>query len=161
MNWDKLYQLQNELDTYIETNQGIKKQDVFEKKYLALLVELGELANETRCFKFWSNKPRSERETILEEYVDGVHFLLSLGITKGHYFSGNVSRNKMEDETKLFLNVYTACHQFFQHPTSVNYDHLWETYLHLGQALGFSEEDVHRAYLEKNEVNFVRQDEGY
>ncbi|MCA1808782.1 MAG: dUTPase [Kiritimatiellia bacterium] len=31
----------------------------------------------------------------------------------------------------------------------------------LAQVLGMSAEDVHRAYLEKNKVNFQRQDSGY
>ncbi len=59
------------------------KKIVKKKKMLALLVEIGELANETRCFKYWSNKPASEREVILEEYVDGLHFILSIGIDLG------------------------------------------------------------------------------
>ena len=52
---------------------------------LALLVEIGELANETRSFKFWSVKPASEKKIILEEFVDGIHFILSLGIECGFH----------------------------------------------------------------------------
>ncbi len=48
------------------------------KRDLALTIELAELANETRCFKYWSSKGPSEREVILEEFVDSIHFLLSL-----------------------------------------------------------------------------------
>src|SRR5688500_20051556 len=57
-----------------------KKTDVFREKCLALLVELGELANETRCFKFRSKKPRNDDSVLLEEYVDNRHFRLSLGL---------------------------------------------------------------------------------
>jgi dimeric dUTPase (all-alpha-NTP-PPase superfamily) len=41
---------------------------------------MGELANEVRCFKFWSYKLPSEEKVILEEYVDGIHFITSLAI---------------------------------------------------------------------------------
>ena len=76
-----LFTMQRDLDAYIQKNNSVIE-NVFQKKGLALLVELAELANETRCFKFWSTKGPSEREVILEEYVDSIHFLLSLGIEK-------------------------------------------------------------------------------
>ena len=53
MNLQKLFEMQAALDAFIEKTQNITH-DVFREKGLALLVELGELANETRCFKFWS-----------------------------------------------------------------------------------------------------------
>ena len=61
MNLQKLFTMQEALDHYIQTNKQVTE-DVFTKKGLALLVELAELANETRCFKFWSEKGPSERE---------------------------------------------------------------------------------------------------
>ena len=83
MNLQQLFTMQKELDDFIEQTQNIQ-QDVFQEKGLALLVELAELANETRCFKFWSTKGPSAREVILEEYVDSIHFILSLGLLKGY-----------------------------------------------------------------------------
>lgn len=38
---------------------------------------------------------------------------------------------------------------------------LFHFLISLGQILGMSAEDVHRAYVEKNKVNFQRQDSGY
>ncbi|MBR7797908.1 MAG: dUTP diphosphatase [Bacillota bacterium] len=161
MNWKELYNMQTELDSYIEKNNNIKKEEVFKDKVLALLVELGELANETRCFKFWSNKPRSEKSVILEEYVDGIHFILSLGITKGYYYQGEALPSVDETETELFLRMFTVCDAFYRDQNEYTYDQLWRTYLQLGSALGFSEKDVKYAYLEKNKVNYTRQHEGY
>ena len=69
--------MQRELDLFIQNNRE-KQTDVFQEKGLALLIELAELANETRCFKFWSTKGPSDDAVILEEYVDSIHFLLSL-----------------------------------------------------------------------------------
>ena len=68
--------------TVLQKNMTYNRK-IVKRKMLALLVEIGELANETRCFKYWSNKPASEREVILEEYVDGLHFILSIGIDLG------------------------------------------------------------------------------
>lgn len=60
MEFIELFDMQRALDKFIEETQNINK-DVFNEKGLALLVELGELANETRCFKFWSTKGPSEK----------------------------------------------------------------------------------------------------
>ncbi|WP_345840755.1 dUTP diphosphatase [Bacillus sp. P14.5] len=61
MNINELFQMQKALDTYIEKEHGLEEADLFQEKTMALLVEVGELANETRCFKFWSKKPASEK----------------------------------------------------------------------------------------------------
>jgi len=165
MNWDQLYKTQKELDTYIIKKQAIPtEQKVFLDKILALFVELGELANETRCFKFWSKKERNEREVILEEFVDGVHFILSLGLDKGFRYSGEVVQQKLEEEapeTTLFTNVFNACTFFQASPTKENYNHLFHSYLRLANKLGFEEEDIEYAYQKKNEINYKRQDTGY
>jgi dimeric dUTPase (all-alpha-NTP-PPase superfamily) len=49
-----------------------------DKKLLALSVEVGELANATRCFKYWSTKEDEGKERMLDEYADVLHFLLSV-----------------------------------------------------------------------------------
>lgn len=61
MNLQKLFEMQAKLDKKIVEEKGLEGQDLLPKKILALQVELGELANEWRGFKFWSNnqKPRT------------------------------------------------------------------------------------------------------
>ncbi|MFD1039587.1 dUTP diphosphatase [Virgibacillus byunsanensis] len=161
MDWTSLFTMQKQLDTYIEENNNLTDRDLFEDKYLALLVELGELANETRCFKFWSTKPRNSKDVILEEYVDGIHFILSLGLDKGYRYESSVLTIGTNSETDQFTKVYEACVQFKKESTQINYNNVFENYLTLGSILGFSEEDVRDAYLKKNEVNYDRQQQGY
>src|SRR5690606_16902042 len=100
MNLKKLFEMQKVLRDRIDYNEP----DRFNKLILALLVEIGECANEWRGFKFWSTdqKPRTKeyltnyteqdsilgpgaqwRNPLLEEYVDGLHFVLEIGIEKG------------------------------------------------------------------------------
>ena len=62
MNITKLFEAQAKLDARILEQHPIKDgEDRLANKILALQVELGELANEWRGFKFWStnNKPRT------------------------------------------------------------------------------------------------------
>ena len=60
MNLDKLYKLQEELDNHIWNKYKIlekmTKEELLDNTILALLVEVGELANATRCFKHWSTR---------------------------------------------------------------------------------------------------------
>lgn len=161
MNWEELYSMQQSLDNHIEENHQLKNQDLFQEKYLALLVELGELANETRCFKFWSNKPRNSNDIILEEYVDGLHFILSLGLEKGYRYTSRNLGELTQNETEQFNNVFESCAAFYKNVSKENYDQLFVNFLHLGGVLGFSESDIQFAYYKKNEINFERQNKGY
>ncbi|PLS16941.1 dUTPase [Bacillus sp. M6-12] len=162
MNFSKLFEMQAALDTHIETQHGLEKTDLTEKKIMALLVEVGELANETRCFKFWSKKPASPVEKVLEEYVDGIHFLLSLGIMKQlQAVVPAASEPREHDLTSQFLNVFQAINLFRCEQTAASYTDMFAVYLELGLLLGFDGNDIERAYTEKNIVNFERQEQGY
>src|SRR5690625_569664 len=153
--------MQKDLDTYIAQNHDLKGQDLFEERFLALLVELGELANETRVFKFWSTKDKSDDAIILEEYVDNIHFLLSIGLHKGYEFSQIDFSITYFNETKQFNHVFEKCIQFYQKQTKENYLSMFKEYLRLAKLLGFSETEIKKAYHKKNEVNYERQEKGY
>lgn len=162
MNWSKLYSMQKELDYRIKEQHDLHNQNVLHDKMLALLVELGELANETRCFKFWSHKGPNEQNIILEEYVDGLHFILSIGIEKGFYYEPSMEHYTPNlSVTNVFLQVYEKAIQLQNNMTENNYKTLVEQYLQLGYSLGFNENMIEDAYVEKNEVNHERQNQGY
>lgn len=161
MDWQKLFNKQKELDAYISNQHALQERNLLEEKILALLVELGELANETRCFKFWSTKERAERKVILEEYVDNIHFLLSIGLEKGYHFSKIDFDTVDTQETLQFNRVFQQCLHFYEDQSKENYLQLFKAYLQLGSILGFDERDILEAYEKKNEVNYERQEQGY
>ncbi|SFH91712.1 Dimeric dUTPase, all-alpha-NTP-PPase (MazG) superfamily [Tindallia magadiensis] len=161
MDWIKLYNRQRELDLFIQKNHQLENESLTDRKILAFQVELGELANETRCFKFWSHKTASSKEVILEEYVDGLHFLLSLGLEMDYRFNELEPGSICEDEIRQFLSVYHAVSQFEKERDEAAFHHLFQSFLSLGEKLGFTRAEVMESYLAKNEVNHQRQDEGY
>ncbi|MEF3312560.1 dUTP diphosphatase [Paenibacillus sp. GYB004] len=101
---EQLYEKQKELDARIIREKGLEGVDLLPNTVLALQVEIGELANEWRGFKHWSNdrEPRTSVKTclacsgidvpdvfglcpicnsenpMLTEYVDCLHFFLSI-----------------------------------------------------------------------------------
>jgi dimeric dUTPase (all-alpha-NTP-PPase superfamily) len=163
MNLEKLFRMQKALDTHIEEKHQLEVEDLFDRKILALLVEIGELANETRSFKFWSVKPASAKEVILEEFVDGIHFILSLGIECG-FDSKDIDLTLSESNlsvTEQFLIVYEVISIFQRSKGFDDFIHLFEAYVQLASSLGFKKEEIDQAYITKNEVNFQRQQNNY
>ncbi len=161
MQLTKLFSMQRELDSFIQNNRELQT-DVFQEKGLALLIELAELANETRCFKFWSTKGPSDDAVILEEYVDSIHFLLSLGIEKDLHTLTIWPEGEIEgDLTQLFLKTTGVIHLFLHELTSEAYEQVWIHYGAIAKKLGFTNEDIINAYIAKNEENYIRQKTGY
>lgn len=158
-----LFEMQTLLDNRIHQQHQVTYLSTERSRLLAFAVELGELANETRCFKFWSLKPASSSETILEEYVDGLHFLLSYGIGLGfdalleEIKAGQISVSLTDQFLKLFDFIPLV------NPTiSLEQYHLWfQAFLTLGLKLGFTENQIEKAYFQKNQVNHQRQDNHY
>ncbi len=157
-----LIEIQKKLNDRIIEEHQLVGEDLFHEQQLAFLVELGELANETRCFKYWSLKPSSERSVILEEYVDGLHFILTIGLTL-QFTDWEVQETYLykESVTEQFLHVMECMHKLTKARSKENYLRLVAAFFGLGQQLGFTYKEIETSYLEKNEINHRRQDEGY
>ena len=161
MNLKRLFQMQNTLDKRIETEHHLEGMPLLQKKILSLQVELGELANETRCFKFWSTKKPSSKDVILEEYVDCLHFILSIGIEKNFQDITLNIKPITSELSEQFLNLYINIADFTICTSVDNYLNVFQNFLSLGQNLGFCVEEIENAYLYKNNINHERQDNGY
>lgn len=209
MNLAKLFEMQRQLDEHIEKEHPRQEgEDRLAKKILALQVELGELANEARFFKFWSHdqEPRTVeycpscggsgfveyfdpfdaqghiqdkcmyceghgttgRMPLLEEYVDCLHFLLSIGndINMNEVYEDSVPEPlRCDDIIEQFMDVNDWINYFYRkRHEDVNgeiYDLIFSNFLGLGEMLGFTWEEIEEAYLRKNAVNHQRQESGY
>ncbi len=157
----ELYSLQKDLDLDIASKHNVTYESTHQKRLLALIIEIGELANETRCFKYWSNKPSSPKEVVIEEYADGLHFLLSLGIPLGVTKTTYELLDEEEDLTALFHKMYHKSTLLVDHYDIEHYTDAFQTYLNIGKKLGFSSEDIIFSYKSKLEVNYTRQKTNY
>lgn len=185
MNLSNLIEIQRTLDEHImDEHPELKDQNNLEWKTLALQVELGECANEWRGFKKWSKdqEPRTNvqwdytlndepiyRNLLLEEYVDCLHFVLSIGLEFEEYpldmdyeVLGYIKAawNK-ENTIKQFQEVFKDIVYFSNSHDEVDYIELVSQFLGLGEMLGFTWEQIEQAYMNKNEINHQRQVNGY
>lgn len=207
MNLSELFETQKQLDAKIVKEKGLEGQDLLDKKILALQVELGELANEWRGFKFWSEDQESrtyeanpmdecekckgqplfyddnnERITgwcencdgvgvhfhnpLLEEYVDCLHFILSIGNEIG-IEDVEVSCDYTEDcSVETFNKLFYTFSELWAYESSnyieTHYKILFQMFIGLGERhLGFTWEQIEQAYYDKNKINYERQENGY
>ncbi|KLA07168.1 Dimeric dUTPase [Bacillus cereus] len=168
----EILEMQRVFDARVCEEHGLEPNKRVDNLVLALYVELGELANETRCFKDWSVKPPSEREIILEEFVDGIHFVNSLALVfdrEEALLSIKVEPvNKGITIVEQFNRVYSAISSMdwvYKNSKWRDVEHelvkVYQEYFWLGQALGFTFDDIYSAYIKKNKKNHERQDVGY
>ncbi len=157
----ELYALQKGLDEDIAKRHDVTYESTFERRLLALFVELGEFANETRCFKFWSLKGPSSKERILDEYADALHFLLSLGLAIGIDDYNHRFRKSEMNLSKAILTVYEKVLSFDENRDQRHYGEAFASFLDLLPLMGYDFLDMEKAYKAKLAVNFLRQEQKY
>lgn len=161
INIEELYELQAKLDEEIAINHQVTYESTHSRRLLALIIELGELANETRCFKYWSLKGPSPIEVIKDEYADGLHFLLSLGIPlKANKFDYEISANE-GDLTSQFFNMYKLALELLDNYDLKTYEKAFSYYLNMSKSIGMTESDIIDSYKAKLKVNHIRQETKY
>lgn len=165
LQFKELFEIQKKLNDRIVQEHNLDPSTLRSKKFLALLTEMGELANETRCFKYWSKKGPSPKEKILEEYVDCLHFILTIGIDFAYEDlvpeCGEECEEDGGDLTSLFINLFVTVNELVICASKDSYKVLLDDFMSLGKKIGFTKEDIISAYLAKNEVNHLRQDKNY
>ncbi|AKU79469.1 dUTP diphosphatase [Spiroplasma turonicum] len=154
---------QEELDSYIMNSQNLTLNDEIDNmKLVALLVELSEFINECRAFKFWSKKPPSDKSVILEEFVDGLHFIISIGNDIMYNFSNfEYKNNNNKDLNEWSIEVYNMVMNFYNFKSHKNYQIMFNSFLNCLRILNYTTEDVLDSYNLKNATNFKRQDNNY
>jgi len=209
MNLLKMFETQQKLDDHIVVEKGLEGVDLLEKKILALLTELGELANEWRGFKFWSEDQDSrnknvkchsckgkgffdftlpfgnehftedcgycggtgiqEKNPMLTEYVDCLHFILSIGnelemldedewtVTDGPIADNITSQFAVVHSHVISIWKYNMADMY----ADISYKVLMTEFIGLGEMLGFTKDQIEQAYYYKNKINHQRQENGY
>lgn len=169
MKIQKLYYMQEKLDKRIIKEKRLEGKDLLDTTVTALLVEVGECANEWRGFKHWSNDKNPRTEKMLVEYVDCLHFFLSLARQLSidphelYYIDSQIvgegTTTKMFNTLYYYISRIGMSESF---PGKVFYfRQALELFFTLGRRLGFDWIQINEAYEAKNAENHVRQATGY
>lgn len=119
---------------------------------------------------------------LLEEYVDCLHFILSIGLEEIDWYDAKaeiryiawkeLGYDSFHDSSiirqfnGLFLDIGTlydaAIDRAFDYQTvEDSYGNMCRTFTGLGEMLGFTWEQIEQAYYDKNKINHERQESGY
>ena len=153
---EELLEMQRVLDDAIFKEHGITKYPV-ENMKLALFDELGELLHEFPTkYKHWKKTAVDNREKGLEEYVDVMHFCLSLANYFGddkfyEYGKCNYYRNEL---SCYIFDIYQDA--VYEYDSSI-----LEDLFYLGNYFGFTWDEIYSTYKKKNAVNYERLRSGY
>lgn len=161
---ETIFGCQKILDKRIIRQKKLQKirPELTRSKILAFQVELAEFAQEWRKFKFWSILKHPDRAACLEEYADGLHFIVSIGNDlgwkkKAAELMGATYQTKSVTEQLILLNYLSGTPK----PVRFPYMEIFQTFMGLGELLGFTKNEIFAAYLKKNRVNHRRQRYNY
>ncbi|WGI36411.1 dUTP diphosphatase [Mesomycoplasma lagogenitalium] len=163
MNLKKIFDCQKEIDLKFgtlrsEANNG--EDNLANKITLAIIVEIAEFANEIQTFKYWKLNKNINKEKIMEEWADIIHFLSSCA-------------NKLELESEInpfvasdnvnfqFKHAFKAAVEFQENFNKENLRKLYSLILGFLNILNVKEQELIDAYFKKVEINLKRIENKY
>ncbi|EHL99644.1 dUTP diphosphatase [Lentilactobacillus parafarraginis F0439] len=145
--------------------------------FVSLDVELAEMANTSEWFKVWKthrgkqDPDKTPRETLLYEYVDALDFFLLISnlrnwnhivLTSGDDLTKISKLKKSDDLDKQYLAMKRMLFDAYFNRSGDSFGHAWRLFLKFGLVdFGYSEDEIERAFNEKNQINLKRQDSNY
>lgn len=160
MNLKNIISKQLILDKAIVQAHNIKDKEWVNKAILALYTEIGELANEIQCFKYWKKNIVKNDLLIQEEYADGMHFLISFVIELG---AKDIIEEKIvsDDVNHQFIEMFKSISNFQINYNSKTIEECVSLYLGIAKLINMTEDDINESYNRKNKINFERIKNNY
>lgn len=161
MNLHQLFKVHESMESNIRKVSNIDedmlgRENLFELRFLALQVKLGELANLTKCYKYARIKDNIPREKLMIRYIDALKFLLSIGNLNNFNIISYDSLSYKKDNTsiiKVFSNIFEYVNEVRELTQRNNYFDalnaymkLFEEFVRLAGCLDFSMEEVYQSY---------------
>ncbi len=158
----KLADKQKDLDLVIkEKAKDMKDMQYWDDRIMALMVEVGELANEIRFFKYWSNKPASPKEVILDELADCFHFAFSLGNTIENDSWMITMTDMKRPITYVFFDLMGNLTKMSHDDSKMKFRKVFKNLVEIAWTMGYTPEEIESAYNKKNAINYERVTKGY
>ena len=161
MNLQELFKVHEIMENHIKAVSDLDedmlgKENVFELRFLALQVKVGELANLTKCYKYARIKDNLPKEKLMTRYIDALMFLLSIGNINNFNIISCDSITGTKDSSnviKVFSNIFEYINEvrdliqrdvYFD---SLNaYMKLFAEFIKLAEHLGITMDEVFESY---------------
>ncbi len=142
-NINTIYAKEKIINEYFKKKYDYSNPDIFYKQVLELIVELSELAYETKCFKYWKNDKPSEAETTLAEYADCLMITLCL-CDLANIKIENIIELREKDIVKQFIKLNSLASQITMKLNPKLLLEILSNLLNLSRLLNFSDEEIEK-----------------
>lgn len=153
----RIYENNKRLDTVFLEKYG-SSQKFYENNCIEMLVELGEFVNETKCFKFWSNK-QSNKEKVLEEYADCITMVFVFFNFYHLEIEQEYSHIESKDKLEVINYLFLLATKLIKKEKVV--EELFGNLLYLGELFGFKEKEIIKAIDKKHSIIEERLNTNY
>ena len=151
---EEVYKNNNKLDDIFIEQFSKKDKDMYKKNKLELLVEIGEFANETKCFKYWTNKAPN-RDLVLEEFADCIIMTLCLYNYKNLILE-DLEYNKKEDINDNIAYLYKLGSNFYFNDDKDTLKEILFNLINVASLLNITKDEIVEASLKKIELDTKR-----
>ncbi len=170
MELNQLFKVQKIMEDNIKNLTDIQEdslgeENVFYLRFLALQVKTSEIANLTKCYKYYRIKRSIPKEKIIIRYIDAMKFLLSIG----NAYNFNIideqaiqAISKSDNIIKLFSDIMDDIKELKDDIIKDNYIgslqkyiRLFARYVNLAECLGLNFQQVYNYYLKYNHLEDI------
>lgn len=162
IDYNDIYIKNKELDNIYINKYSNNIDNYYEKNCLELIVELCELANESKCFKYWSIK-KVDYDKLLEEYADCILMVLCIYNTFDIDSLDILDIDDDRDIVIIFNDVIRMC-TLLQNKDNVDdilLKNIFSYLIYIGKLLKLDDKLIREACYKKIDINKERLNSNY
>ena len=138
----KLYQVYINREIQVAKNEILNTTRI-NQKILSFLHDLSEVALESRCYLFWEKEEPVNHQQLLENYLEGLTMLMSIGYElRIDSIKNHTEIPENQDLYSLFFKIYQSLLNVQKQYSSEDYQNTIDDYFTLGFKLGIDIDEI-------------------
>ena len=138
----KLYQVYINREIQVAKNEILNTTRI-NQKILSFLHDFSEVALESRCYLFWEKEEPVNHQQLLENYLEGLTMLMSIGYElRIDSIKNHTEIPENQDLYSLFFKIYQSILNVQKQYSSEDYQNTIDDYFTLGFKLGIDIDEI-------------------
>ena len=138
----KLYQVYINREIQVAKNEILNTTRI-NQKILSFLHDLSEVSLESRCYLFWEKEEPVNHQQLLENYLEGLTMLMSIGYElRIDSIKNHTEIPENQDLYSLFFKIYQSILNVQKQYSSEDYQNTIDDYFTLGFKLGIDIDEI-------------------